>query len=190
MNLKTRPGQNEHSCEMIFLSLAGVTDSPVQANQEVRIATAIFPTLSLLNHSCCPNTSLVFSTGTAVKVTDPDVREDRSSVSKGVMVAVRAAKDITAGQEILHCYGEPNSIPTHVAAECVTALLLLRFFAQVPIARGWLLKSGSAFWWISTTSCVSVRPAVCQSRRRMRTVEREKGSGRVCCVASAKDLSK
>ena len=33
----------------------------MQASGEVRIATAIFPVLSLLNHSCCPNTSLSFS---------------------------------------------------------------------------------------------------------------------------------
>lgn len=81
----------------------------MQASQEVRIATAIFPTLSILNHSCCPNTSLVFSTGTTVELSDPDLSEDRSSVSKGVTVTVRAARDIAAGQEILHCYGEPNS---------------------------------------------------------------------------------
>uniref|UniRef100_A0A3Q4MK00 Protein-lysine N-methyltransferase SMYD4 n=1 Tax=Neolamprologus brichardi TaxID=32507 RepID=A0A3Q4MK00_NEOBR len=65
------------------------TNSPVQSNREIRIATAVFPTLSLLNHSCCPNTSLVFSTG--------------------VNVTVRAAKLITPGQEILHCYGPHSS---------------------------------------------------------------------------------
>lgn len=89
--------------------MTGVTNSMVQASQEVRIATAIFPTLSLLNHSCCPNTSLVFSTGTTVEPSDPGVSKDRGSGSKGVTVTVRAAKDIAAGQEILHCYGEPNS---------------------------------------------------------------------------------
>ncbi|KAM6984632.1 SET and MYND domain-containing protein 4 [Aplochiton taeniatus] len=40
------------------------TDSAVQSSQEVRVATAIFPTLSVLNHSCRPNTSLSFNTGT------------------------------------------------------------------------------------------------------------------------------
>ncbi|XP_034149134.1 SET and MYND domain-containing protein 4 [Esox lucius] len=34
----------------------------VQTSQEVRIATAVFPTLSILNHSCYPNTSLIFRT--------------------------------------------------------------------------------------------------------------------------------
>ncbi|RXN20519.1 SET and MYND domain-containing 4 isoform X1 [Labeo rohita] len=35
----------------------------VQSSSEIRIATAIFPVLSLLNHSCSPNTSISFNTG-------------------------------------------------------------------------------------------------------------------------------
>lgn len=91
----------------------------MQASQEVRIATAIFPTLSILNHSCCPNTSLVFSTGTTVEPPDPDLSEDRSSASKAVSVTVRAARDIAAGQEILHCYGAPNSHFSQTCRRCV-----------------------------------------------------------------------
>uniref|UniRef100_H3DFG5 Protein-lysine N-methyltransferase SMYD4 n=1 Tax=Tetraodon nigroviridis TaxID=99883 RepID=H3DFG5_TETNG len=72
---------------VIMLQDTGSGNALVQANQEIRIATAMFPNLSLLNHSCCPNTSLTFSTGT---------------------ITVRAAKVISAGQEILHCYG-PHS---------------------------------------------------------------------------------
>lgn len=94
------------------LHLTGVADSPVQSSQEIRIATAIFPTLSLLNHSCCPNTSLVFSTGTSAghsgSVVSADVSENEAASSSstcGVTVTVRAAKAITPGQEILHCYG-------------------------------------------------------------------------------------
>lgn len=95
-----------------FLYLTGAANSPVQSSREIRVATAIFPTLSLLNHSCCPNTSLVFSTGVAADPSGSDVSahlseseaEDRST-ARGVCVTVRAAKEIPAGQEILHCYG-------------------------------------------------------------------------------------
>ncbi|KAM4544778.1 SET and MYND domain-containing protein 4 [Odontesthes bonariensis] len=94
----------------------GPENSPVQSRQEIRVATAIFPTLSLLNHSCCPNTSLVFSTGTAVDTCGSDEPEEiRESLSedehkaRGVTMTVRAAKVITPGQEILHCYGPHSS---------------------------------------------------------------------------------
>lgn len=92
------------------MHITGRETSSVQANQEISIATAMFPTLSLLNHSCCPNTSLMFSTGiTAVPPTSDLSPESVSAArrsSPGVSVTVRAAKVITAGQEILHCYGE------------------------------------------------------------------------------------
>lgn len=81
--------------------------------EEIRIATAIFPTLSLLNHSCCPNTSLVFSTGAAA---DPCGSQESVGLNqrligeghqgRGVTVTVRAARVITPGEEILHCYGQ------------------------------------------------------------------------------------
>lgn len=96
-----------------FLHLTGAASSPVLSSAEVRIATAVFPTLSLLNHSCCPNTSLTFSTGAAVDPCDTDLSADSSEraaecrgKAPGVTVTVRAAKDIRAGQEILHCYGK------------------------------------------------------------------------------------
>uniref|UniRef100_A0A3B5AAR6 Protein-lysine N-methyltransferase SMYD4 n=1 Tax=Stegastes partitus TaxID=144197 RepID=A0A3B5AAR6_9TELE len=92
------------------------TNSPVQSSREIRIATAMFPTLSLLNHSCCPNTSLVFSTGTSADPCGSDVSADvTESVAeykheaRGVTVTVRAAKVISPGQEILHCYGPHSS---------------------------------------------------------------------------------
>ncbi|KAM9333209.1 SET and MYND domain-containing protein 4 [Pholidichthys leucotaenia] len=91
-------------------------NSPVQSNREVRIATAIFPSLSLLNHSCCPNTSLVFSTGVSVAPCDSspaaDISEsidERRCKPRGVTVTVRAARVISPGQEILHYYGPHSS---------------------------------------------------------------------------------
>ncbi|NWW93183.1 SMYD4 protein, partial [Rhynochetos jubatus] len=59
-------------------------DGAVVNKKPVRLATAFFPVLSLLNHSCCPNISVSF-TGTAA--------------------TVRASQPIPSGQEIFHCYG-------------------------------------------------------------------------------------
>ncbi|KAG7484782.1 hypothetical protein MATL_G00054330 [Megalops atlanticus] len=63
-----------------MLKDAGAPDSAVQSVREVRVATAIFPTLSLLNHSCSPNT-----------------------------ITVRTTQAVGAGQELLHCYGPHRS---------------------------------------------------------------------------------
>uniref|UniRef100_A0A8C5J088 Protein-lysine N-methyltransferase SMYD4 n=1 Tax=Junco hyemalis TaxID=40217 RepID=A0A8C5J088_JUNHY len=62
----------------------GPGDGAVVDKKPVRLATAFFPVLSLLNHSCCPNTSVSFS---------------------GTAATVRAAQPISSGQEVLHCYG-------------------------------------------------------------------------------------
>ncbi|KAF7663005.1 hypothetical protein LDENG_00220730 [Lucifuga dentata] len=99
---------------VITLQDTGASDSLVQSNREIRIATAIFPTLSLLNHSCCPNTSLVFNTGTTADPPGLDLSADFSEYvaecsNRCVTVTVRAAKAITPGQEILHCYGPHSS---------------------------------------------------------------------------------
>ncbi|KAL7847418.1 hypothetical protein AOLI_G00221360 [Acnodon oligacanthus] len=69
----------------------------VQSSGEVRIATAVFPVLSLLNHSCCPNTSISFRLGLG--------SEAPVSSASGVAVTIRTCKDVAAGQELLHCYG-------------------------------------------------------------------------------------
>uniref|UniRef100_A0A3Q1GWQ8 Protein-lysine N-methyltransferase SMYD4 n=1 Tax=Acanthochromis polyacanthus TaxID=80966 RepID=A0A3Q1GWQ8_9TELE len=101
---------------IVTLQDTGAANSPVQSSREIRIATAIFPTLSLLNHSCCPNTSLMFSTGTSADPCGSDVSADAGEnvaehkhEARGVTVTVRAAKVITPGQEILHCYGPHSS---------------------------------------------------------------------------------
>ncbi|XP_029304059.1 protein-lysine N-methyltransferase SMYD4 [Cottoperca gobio] len=94
---------------ILMLQDTGTANSPVQSRREIRIATAIFPSLSLLNHSCCPNTSLVFSTGTSLSAEFSDSVAEYRSTDCGVTVTVRAAKVITAGQEILHCYGPHSS---------------------------------------------------------------------------------
>ncbi|XP_035289921.1 SET and MYND domain-containing protein 4 [Anguilla anguilla] len=69
----------------------GSPGSAVQSIQEVRVATAIFPTLSMLNHSCSPNTGVSFGA-------DP-------APGRGVAVTLRATGAVGAGQELLHCYG-------------------------------------------------------------------------------------
>ncbi|NWW76537.1 SMYD4 protein, partial [Climacteris rufus] len=62
----------------------GPGDGAVVNKKPVRLATAFFPVLSLLNHSCCPNTSVSFS---------------------GTAATVRASQPIPRGQEVFHCYG-------------------------------------------------------------------------------------
>ncbi|XP_042735615.1 SET and MYND domain-containing protein 4 isoform X3 [Lagopus leucura] len=59
-------------------------DGAVVNKKPVRLATAFFPVLSLLNHSCSPNISVSFS---------------------GTVATVRASQPIPSGQEIFHCYG-------------------------------------------------------------------------------------
>ncbi|XP_067165786.1 SET and MYND domain-containing protein 4 [Apteryx mantelli] len=59
-------------------------DGAVVNKKPVRLATAFFPVLSLLNHSCSPNISVSFS---------------------GTAATVRASQPIPKGQEVFHCYG-------------------------------------------------------------------------------------
>ncbi|XP_013358912.1 PREDICTED: SET and MYND domain-containing protein 4 isoform X2 [Chinchilla lanigera] len=63
-------------------------ESIITDSGQVRLATGIFPVVSLLNHSCSPNTSVSFN---------------------GTVATVRAAQPIRKGQEILHCYGPHES---------------------------------------------------------------------------------
>uniref|UniRef100_A0A8C4QFI7 SET domain-containing protein n=1 Tax=Eptatretus burgeri TaxID=7764 RepID=A0A8C4QFI7_EPTBU len=63
---------------------ANMTESNMVLYSEHRIALAIFPTLSLLNHACRPNVVLHFCGRTAY---------------------LRALHPIAAGQELLLCYG-------------------------------------------------------------------------------------
>lgn len=60
-------------------------DDVVITTEQVRIATAIYPSASLMNHSCNPNIISNFPCGSTL--------------------AVRAVRKITAGEEVLNCYG-------------------------------------------------------------------------------------
>uniref|UniRef100_A0A8C7XD89 Protein-lysine N-methyltransferase SMYD4 n=1 Tax=Oryzias sinensis TaxID=183150 RepID=A0A8C7XD89_9TELE len=110
---------------------AEMENSRVQSRQEIRIATAMFPFLSLLNHSCSPNTTLVFSTVTAdagcadgpADISQHLPEEQRET--RGVSVTVRAAKVISLGQEVLHCYGPHSS---RMAAEERQRLLQEQYY--------------------------------------------------------------
>uniref|UniRef100_A0A0D9RMZ7 Protein-lysine N-methyltransferase SMYD4 n=1 Tax=Chlorocebus sabaeus TaxID=60711 RepID=A0A0D9RMZ7_CHLSB len=66
----------------------GSKGSIVTDSRQVRLATGIFPVISLLNHSCSPNTSVSFISTVAT---------------------IRASQRIGKGQEILHCYGPHKS---------------------------------------------------------------------------------
>ncbi|XP_074968979.1 protein-lysine N-methyltransferase SMYD4 isoform X4 [Phalacrocorax aristotelis] len=63
----------------------GSRDGAVVNKKPARLATAFFPVLSLLNHSCSPNISVSFS---------------------GTAATVRASQPIPSGQEIFHCYDQ------------------------------------------------------------------------------------
>lgn len=67
---------------------AGSKESIITNSRQVRLATGVFPVVSLLNHSCSPNTSVSFTSTVAT---------------------IRAAQQIAKGQEILHCYGPHES---------------------------------------------------------------------------------
>ncbi|XP_048374640.1 SET and MYND domain-containing protein 4 isoform X2 [Sphaerodactylus townsendi] len=84
---------------------SGSGDKPVASSEQVALAVALFPVLSLLNHSCDPNTSVTFSSSTA---------------------EIRASRAIAEGEEILHCYG-PHKCRMG-AAERHKALLEQYFF--------------------------------------------------------------
>lgn len=62
----------------------GSKEGIITSSRQVRLATGVFPVISLLNHSCSPNTSVSFV---------------------GTVATVRASQHIRRGQEILHCYG-------------------------------------------------------------------------------------
>uniref|UniRef100_A0A8C6CXZ3 Protein-lysine N-methyltransferase SMYD4 n=1 Tax=Moschus moschiferus TaxID=68415 RepID=A0A8C6CXZ3_MOSMO len=67
---------------------AGSKENLITDTRQVRLATALFPVVSLLNHSCSPNTSMSFI---------------------GTIATIRASQLIRRGQEIFHCYGPHES---------------------------------------------------------------------------------
>uniref|UniRef100_G1S5N6 Protein-lysine N-methyltransferase SMYD4 n=1 Tax=Nomascus leucogenys TaxID=61853 RepID=G1S5N6_NOMLE len=73
---------------MTTIQHTGSKGSIVTDSRQVRLATGIFPVISLLNHSCSPNTSVSFISTVAT---------------------IRASQRIRKGQEILHCYGPHKS---------------------------------------------------------------------------------
>lgn len=62
----------------------GDAPSPVTTVQQVRVATAIYPTVSLMNHSCDPTIQASFI---------------------GDVLVVRTLKAVKKGEEIFNCYG-------------------------------------------------------------------------------------
>ncbi|XP_059936910.1 SET and MYND domain-containing protein 4 isoform X4 [Mesoplodon densirostris] len=74
----------------------GSEENLITDSRQVRLATGLFPVISLLNHSCSPNTSVSFISTVAT---------------------VRASQQIRKGQEILHCYG-PHESRMGVAERC------------------------------------------------------------------------
>uniref|UniRef100_G1Q8V1 Protein-lysine N-methyltransferase SMYD4 n=1 Tax=Myotis lucifugus TaxID=59463 RepID=G1Q8V1_MYOLU len=71
-----------------IIQQTGSKENIITDSRQVRLATGLFPVVSLLNHSCSPNTSVSFVSTVAT---------------------VRASQPIGEGQEILHCYGPHES---------------------------------------------------------------------------------
>lgn len=81
---------------MFPLGLSGSEENIIADSRQVRLATGLFPVVSLLNHSCSPNTSVSFVSTVAT---------------------VRASQPIGKGQEILHCYGEPSLLSRYLVPQ-------------------------------------------------------------------------
>merc|ERR1712168_560276 len=95
-----------HICQLVcnahaitdILTSESVKSDVIECNQE-RISTAIYPTASLMNHSC-----------------DPSII---SSFYKDVLV-VKAVKNIKQGEEIFNCYGPHfKRMPQKYREECL-----------------------------------------------------------------------
>ncbi|XP_012861192.1 SET and MYND domain-containing protein 4 [Echinops telfairi] len=105
----------------------GSNDSNITESRQVRLATALFPAVSLLNHSCCPNTSISFF---------------------GTVATLRASQRIGKGQEVLHCYDSGGAVLRCGSASCTESLrrdhlvsCLQDLQKQVDVAQA-LLRNG------------------------------------------------
>ncbi|PSN40378.1 hypothetical protein C0J52_11855 [Blattella germanica] len=75
---------NAHAITKLDVSMPEKEDQQVVTESQVRVATAIYPTASMMNHSC-----------------DPSII---NSFHNEVLI-VRACKDIETGGEVFNCYG-------------------------------------------------------------------------------------
>ncbi|KAM4702443.1 SET and MYND domain-containing protein 4 [Discoglossus pictus] len=98
--------------------------SSVETSTLVRLATAVFPVLSLLNHSCDPNTSVSF---------------------QGRYAMVKANQPIKSGEEVVHCYG-PHKL--RMGVEERQRLLKAQYFFSCPCEA-----CTKEQWSTDTTSC-------------------------------------
>lgn len=104
---------------------SGSNESIVTNSRQVRLATGIFPVVSLLNHSCSPNTSVFFSSTVAT---------------------IRAAQRIAKGQEILHCYG-PHESRMGVAERRQRLSSQYFFDCSCPACHAGTLRAAAAPRW-------------------------------------------
>eukprot|EP00088_Acartia_fossae_P017124 TRINITY_DN19695_c0_g1_i4.p1 TRINITY_DN19695_c0_g1~~TRINITY_DN19695_c0_g1_i4.p1 ORF type:complete len:754 (+),score=176.17 TRINITY_DN19695_c0_g1_i4:39-2300(+) len=92
-----------HLCQLVgnAHAITEVKESDNGAVQQVRLATAIYPSASMMNHCCVPNIINQFA---------------------GNRLLVRATRTIKAGQEVFNCYGPHYR--RHTYAERQEMLLL------------------------------------------------------------------
>ncbi|XP_053313081.1 SET and MYND domain-containing protein 4 [Spea bombifrons] len=79
---------NAQAVTVLHEEYEALDSSPVERTRRSRLATAMYPVLSLLNHSCDPNTNVSF---------------------RGRCAVVRASRPIRRGEEVTHCYGPHSS---------------------------------------------------------------------------------
>nr|BAT46567.1 SET and MYND domain containing 4 [Tokudaia muenninki] len=106
---------------------SGSNESIITNSRQVRLATGVFPVVSLLNHSCSPNTSVSFTSTVAT---------------------IRAAQRIAKGQEILHCYG-PHESRMGVAERQQRLSSQYFFDCSCPACHAETLRAAAAPRWES-----------------------------------------
>ena len=84
-NIHHQPLAKNILTALLQIHINGLAVVPAQhTDAKDRIALAVYPTASLMNHSCQPNVALAFD---------------------GVMLTARAVEPLHPGNAVLHCYG-------------------------------------------------------------------------------------
>ncbi|KAJ8042836.1 SET and MYND domain-containing protein 4 [Holothuria leucospilota] len=108
----------------------GSIHNKVDTIQQVRIASAVYPTTALMNHGCDPNVIASFQNNE---------------------ITIRATRCIPNGEEIRHCYGPHVS---HMSVDERKRKLLNQYFFSCD-CRACLSTSDTAFDWSMSFKCPS-----------------------------------
>ena len=85
-----QPSASDILTALLQIQINGLAVVPVQhTDAKDRIALALYPTASLMNHSCHPNVALAFD---------------------GALLTARAVEPLQSGDTVLHCYGPQKGL--------------------------------------------------------------------------------